>query len=127
MHGKHGAEPEAARAIDQVVALGRPNAKSSINEVHDAASTRIWREDPWGRRACELRDSTDDTLRDFASTLNDEDLVFDLRGEVVGSGFAWGRHGPNAPVKRCGDALIFAVLAPTKRPGFFGRMIGGAR
>jgi cell wall assembly regulator SMI1 len=113
--------------LDEVFALGRPSQKSAVDEVHDAASMRIWREDPWGKPAGDLRDAADASLREFAATLKEDDLVFDLRGEVVGSGFAWGRHGPDAPVKRHGDSLVFAVITPAKKPGFFGRLFGGSR
>jgi hypothetical protein len=110
--------------IDGILSLGRKGRTSAIREVRDAAPMRIWREDPWGTPASHLRDSTDETLRGFAAELKDDDAVFDLREQEVGSGFAWGRHRANDSCKRCGDDLVFAVLTPWKKPGFFQRAFG---
>lgn len=51
--------------------------------------------------------------------------MFDLREQIIGSGLAWGRHGPNNGVKRCGDELIFALLTPAKKAGSIKRAFGG--
>ncbi len=113
-----------AEFIEAVLSLGRPERTSAIDEVHDAASMRIWHEDPFGEPASSFATAGDPTLRAFASSLNPDDLVFDLRAQATGSGFAWGRHGPNSEVRRHGDELIFALPAPTKKPGFFARVFG---
>ncbi len=110
--------------IDQVLSLGRQDRTSAVDEVHDAASTRIWRDEPWGKRAADLHGSPDATVRQFIEQLNADDLVFDLREQVIGSGFAWGRNGPEANMKRCGDELVFALVTPPKRPSLFKRMFG---
>jgi cell wall assembly regulator SMI1 len=110
--------------IDGILSLGRKGRTSAVTEVRDAAPLRIWREDPWGIPASRLRDSTDATLRGFAAELKADDIVFDLREQHVGSGFAWGRHGSNGGCKRCRDDLVFAVLMPSKKPGFFQRAFG---
>ncbi len=116
---------DMATFIDEVFSLGRPDRKSAIDEVHDAASTRIWREEPWGKQASSLVNAPDETLCTFTKTSNADDLVVDLREQIVGSGFAWGRHGPNTGVKRYGAALVFAMLALAKKSGFFKRVFGG--
>lgn len=113
-----------AEFIDSVLSLGRPERTSAIDEVHDAASIRIWQEDPFGKPASSLATAGDPTLRAFASSLNPDDLVFDLRERATGSGFAWGRHGPNGDVRRNGHELIFSLPTPTKKPGIFARMFG---
>lgn len=114
---------DMASFFEQVFAKGR-KLPSALDDVHDDASIRIWLDNPGGRPAGELRGSEDPTLRDFAASLKDDDRVFDLREQVVGSGFAWGRHGPSAPLRRYRDALLFAVVTPASRPGFFGRLFG---
>lgn len=119
---------DMATFIDEVFALGRPDRRSTLDEVHDPALSRILDEDPWGRAAESLHDAGDETLSRFATELAAGDRVYDLRDQVVGSGFAWGAHGPDTETKRCGDELIFAVLTPAKkpqRPGFFKRLLGG--
>jgi hypothetical protein len=57
----------------------------------------------------EARSVPDPVLFAFAAKLPARFRVADLRNEKVGSGFAWGRGGPNADVLRGKVDLIFAV------------------
>jgi len=76
-------------------------------------------------KAAALRKSEDAALREFASTLKDDDLVADLREKKAGTGFAWNALGGDTIVKRHQTALLFGLTRP-ERKGFLRGMFGGS-
>jgi hypothetical protein len=92
----------------------------ALRFVHDEATAEIWRTDPWLTPQLQGNASEDATLREFANSLPERFQIADLRKAEIGSGFSWGKAGPNADVRRCGTELLFAV--EQKRPGFWSRV-----
>jgi hypothetical protein len=79
----------------------------------------------------EARQSGDPELRAFAEGLDQGALIADLREARIGSGFAWGRYGPQTQVQRAGSQLLFAITPPERARGaqrgvvgFFARPLG---
>ncbi len=68
------------------------------------------------------RDAADPELRAFARGLPDGMRLCDLRAARTGDGFAWGRGGPGAPLRRHGDLRLFACAPP--RPSLWRRLFG---
>lgn len=64
----------------------RPGEASALDQVY-ALSLDIWSQDRGIHRAAELRNCADPVLEAFASGLQDEDLIADLRERTIGSGF----------------------------------------
>jgi hypothetical protein len=113
-----------AAFLDDLFDMCRPDGKGHVDLVHDEAAARIWRDDPWARRASELDGTTDPALAAFLRTSNPDALVCDLRERTMGSGFAWGRFGPTTPVKRDADRLLFAVEPPPPKRSWLDRLLG---
>jgi cell wall assembly regulator SMI1 len=90
-----------------------PPRKSAIDDVHDDRLFQVWRNNPGALTRDECLRSRDDHLRAFSAQLDAFFLVIDLRNAVVGSGFSWGRYGPNTVVRRYGTFSIFAYQRPT--------------
>jgi len=109
--------------LEELFNLFRPGRASALVEVY-RISLDIWCHDRGLRKVAEVRNSPDPTLRVFAGGLQAGAYVADLRSRVLGSGFAWGRFGPDTVVKRHGPDLLFAVERPERR-GLFQRLVGG--
>jgi hypothetical protein len=82
----------------------------------------VWKENPGTLTVAEAA-SGDATLASFASSLEPEFTVIDLRTAPVGMGFSWGRFGPTTVVRRHGEERVFAYGADrSQRRGFLGRI-----
>ena len=103
--------PDLARFIEQVFESGRPDRKSQLDSVSKAATSRIWSDDPYLLDLGASRISSDPVLAEFSKHLPEMFRVADLRALEIGSGFAWGRAGANAEIRRCGPELLFGVEA----------------
>lgn len=112
--------PNLASFIEQVFDLGRPGRKSQLGSVTKTAAHRIWRDDPYLLDLGASRASSDSALAEFAKQLPETFRLADLRALEIGSGFAWGRGGPNSAIKRYGSELVFGV--ETKKP-FLSRLL----
>lgn len=106
--------PDLARFIEQVFELGRPERKSQLDSVSKTAASRIWSNDPYLLDLGASRISSDPALAEFSKHLPESFRVADLRALAVGSGFAWGRAGANAEIRRYGSELLFGVEAAKK-------------
>jgi SMI1/KNR4 family protein SUKH-1 len=92
--------------------LGRRNATSAVGHVHDSVVFEIWKRNPGLVPVPEARGSDDRELRTFAEQLDERALIADLRDTRIGSGFSWGRYGPDTLVQRDGPPLLFAITPP---------------
>jgi cell wall assembly regulator SMI1 len=101
--------PHLAGSIEQVFDLGRPERKSQLDSVSKTAAHRIWSDDPYLLDLGPSRASSDSALAEFSKQLPQTFRVADLRALQIGSGFAWGRGGPNSAIKRYGSELLFGV------------------
>lgn len=70
-----------------------------------------------------LRDGSDPILRKFAATLNEDDLIADLRAKRSGTGFPWDLFGLDTEVRRFGTELAFALIKP-QRKGLLRELLG---
>jgi hypothetical protein len=81
-------------------------------ELAKQAATEIWTRDPWLKS---LEDSEKDPeVLSFAKLLPPNCQIADLRSRNIGSGFSWGRHGPNSEIRRNGALLMFGVCPKPK-------------
>jgi hypothetical protein len=103
--------PNLAGFIEQVFDLGRPEKKSQLDFVRRTATRRIWNDDPYLLDLRASRLSADSALAAFSKQLPPTFRVADLRALEIGSGFAWGRGGPNSAIKRYSSELLFGVEA----------------
>jgi len=110
--------------LDEVLSMGRPDRRSLLDFVHDEAAGRVYASDDDGRPAHALANDPDPALREFASTLEPDDMVFDLRARACGTGLAWGRHSSEPKLRRHGAELIFAVETPAAPRGLWSRLRG---
>ena len=92
----------------------------ALRHIHDRVADEIWRSDPWITSLDEARGSLDDKLRVFAESVSAGFHIVDLRRTEIGSGFSWGKAGPDADLRRCGTELLFAIQ--DRRPGFWERL-----
>lgn len=109
--------------LGQVLNPGGSNTENTLDYVRNAATTRIWKDDPWLVSVQVARRSQDRTVSKFAEQLPDNYRVADLRLKKIGSGFSWGKGGPTTDIRRIGTELVFGV--EQKAPGFFSRIFSG--
>jgi hypothetical protein len=112
--------------LREVVAMWRPDAPSTIDQVHEEDVHRIWREHPGTLTPAEATTGGDAVLAAFAATLPVAARIADLRNAHLGEGFAWGRFGPRTELRRAGRERIWAMIPPASKPGRFGRWFGRA-
>lgn len=104
----------------QVLEPALSSPTRALRHVHDRATTEIWRSDPWITSRQDARVSEDPVLRNFAESVPEGFHIADLRKGEIGSGFSWGKAGPDTEIRRCGSELLFAF--EEKRPGFWKRL-----
>jgi len=109
-----------ASFLDQVLNPGVTDSTNTLDYVRNAATTRIWRDDPWLVSVQDARLAQDSAVSRFAAQLPENFCVADLRSVKVGSGFSWGKAGANADMRRNGSELVFGV--EQKTPGFLSRI-----
>ncbi len=107
--------------LTEVLRFANTPHASEIDDIHETAASRIWRENPGAVPAPQLRQAADPVLRSFAGSLSDAFLIVDLRTAAPGDGFSWGRYGPKSKVVRYENQLLFAYESKTKWQRFLGR------
>jgi hypothetical protein len=113
--------PDLTTFLLQVLQPEETVPKHALEHIRTVSAKRIWKEDPWLVSVEEARRAQNPTLATFARQLPDTFRVADLRAKEIGSGFSWGRAGPDAEVRRNGADLIFGV--EQKAPGFLRRLL----
>jgi hypothetical protein len=94
--------------IQEMLRLANPPYESELDFVHEDAVRRVWAENPDMLTVDTCRNSSDRALREFAGSLDESYLIYDMRHPSLGDGFSWGRYGPRTLVKRFGEERIFA-------------------
>jgi hypothetical protein len=94
--------------IKEIFRLETRPWKSEIDDVHEALSNRIWRQNPAVLSHSECLNSSDLELKAFAATLDESWQFIDLRSARIGDGFSWGRYGPKTRLARFGEKRMFA-------------------
>jgi hypothetical protein len=100
-----------AHADELLQQLQRPPAQSDLGAALEAWTHRIYRENPDVLSYAQALQG-DDELKHFAQPLSAEWEFVDLRGAQPGSGFSWGRYGPETKVLRHSRLPIVAVEIP---------------
>lgn len=106
--------------LDQVLNPSESDSDSTLDYVRNAATTRIWKDDPWLVPVRDARLAPDALVSKFAEQLPENFFIADLRLKEIGSGFSWGKAGADAGLRRDGAELLFGV--EQKRPGFLSRI-----
>jgi len=117
---------DLAQYVHQVLAVGRSDDAQELDEVATHASLRIWREDPDLIDVVAARQSADPMLSKFAAELPDAYRIADLRNAGRGTGFTWGRNGPQTDVRRFDSELLFGI-EPKRGGSFINRVLGRKR
>ena len=107
--------------LKEVLRFANPPHASEINDVHEQAATQIWADNPGAIPASQLRASADPDISAFVAQLSDAWFVVDLRAGITGSGFSWGRFGPQTKVVRYRHELLFAYEGKTRWQRWFCR------
>ncbi len=107
--------PNLAHFVRELVLMNVPPHRSAVDDVHEDRLFHVWRKNPGTMTLAAALASTDPVLHAFASTLNENFTLVDLRDPKVGMGFSWGRYGPQTIVRRHGKVPIFAYAAPKTR------------
>ena len=107
--------PTVDAFVRDLVAMPPDDPRSPIDQVHEGAVNRIWRDHPGVITQRDALGSDDSVLREFAVTLPPDAMISDLRAAHMGDGFAWGRYGPRTTNLRCGTERIWAVVRPPHR------------
>jgi cell wall assembly regulator SMI1 len=113
---------DLASFLYQVLNPGGRDSEGALEYVRNTATSRIWRDDPWLVSVQDARMAQDTIGSKFAERLPDNFRVTDLRSMKVGSGFSWGKAGPNADIRRNGAELVFGI--EQKPAGFLRRIFG---
>ncbi|HKV23082.1 MAG TPA: SMI1/KNR4 family protein [Candidatus Acidoferrum sp.] len=95
--------------ISQVLDAENTEPRDALRYVRGEAVKIIWRDDPWLVPVRDARVSQDSVVSQFAEHLPEGFGVADLRPAGFGSGFSWGKAGPNAEVRRHGAELVFGI------------------
>jgi hypothetical protein len=101
----------------------QPPYESETTRVRDEGMV-IWKSNPHVMDFDEAVARRDDLVPRFARELGKEWQFIDLRNVPSGSGFSWGRYGPETEVRRFGDEPIFAYRKPEAKSflsGLFGK------
>lgn len=110
--------------IEHVHDFGKKRNKSNLDIIHEKVVMNIWSKDNGFIELEKARQSNDETLKSFASSLQDNYVIADLRNKPNQSGFAWGKFGPNIDkAKRHETELIWGIEKPTKK-SFFTKLFG---
>jgi hypothetical protein len=110
--------------LDQVLNPGEGDSKNTLYYVWNAATSLVWKTDPWLVSVRDAQLVPDAALSQFAEQLPQTFCVADLRSKEIGSGFSWGKAGPNTDIRRAGAELLFGV--EQKAPSFLKRIFSRA-
>jgi hypothetical protein len=116
---------DLASFLSQVLNPGGSDSEKTLDYVRNAATTRIWKDDPWLVSVRDARLVPDTVVSKFAEQLPENFCVADLRSKEVGRGFSWGKAGPNTDIRRNGAELLFGV--EQKPPSFLKRVLTRSR
>ncbi|WWL67609.1 SMI1/KNR4 family protein [Burkholderia pseudomallei] len=85
-------------------------------------ASRVWGDGSSGIQVNDARNSPDTLVSSFASDLSDNFEIYDLRFNKAGSGFAWGRSGPDTDCRRLNTQLLFGVEKVVPKKGFLQKL-----
>lgn len=119
-----------AEFLQHLHEYGMDMRKSSIDIVHEIVVNDIWNREDGLITRDEAKYSNDEELAAFAAQLPYNYYIGDLRNKPIGSGFAWGKFGPNVrSVIRHREGYLWGIekKAPRTFGGGGGRGGGGFR
>lgn len=90
--------------VQQILSIG----KSAV-ALTEVAIGKIWHEDPFLQGVESAAQGSDPVLRRFAELVPRDFKIADLRAKQPGTGFSWGKRGPETKVRRFESELLFAI------------------
>jgi len=115
--------PSLEHFLEELIKMERPPHRSAIDDVHEDRLFDVWRKNPGVMSHEQCLHSADPALAAFAGQLDPAFQIIDLRKGEIGSGFSWGRYGPQTIIKRFGALPLFAYCPPP-RQSLFKRLFG---
>lgn len=110
--------------IEHVNDFGKNGKKSNLDIIHEKVVMDIWNKENGLVELESAKQSNDNTLKEFASSLTDNFVIADLRNKPNQTGFAWGKFGSNIDkVKRHDTELIWGIEKQVKK-GFLSKLFG---
>ena len=106
------------------MAFGPPPYRDLIGDATHDRVYDICSKNPFALSRPSCAEGNDAELRAFASELDETFQIFDLRNPQVGMGFTWNLGLGPVNTKRFGEAAIFAVRNPPRKPGLLNRLFG---
>ncbi|HMG71515.1 MAG TPA: SMI1/KNR4 family protein [Gemmatimonadaceae bacterium] len=110
--------------IRDVLTMIEPPFKGPIDEAHEGAVDRVWKENPGIFPVSQAIASMDPELNAFGRSLPSEAFVADLRRARLGDGFSWGRFGPRTKLFRHGESSVFAYASVPAKNRFITWLTG---
>ena len=107
--------------ITDIIRFSNPPHQGDLDEVQEKYSMTIWKNNPNVLSYHSCINSTDKSLKEFATMLDETYQIIDLRNPRLGDGFSWGRYGPRTVIKRHKEERLFAYQV---RKSFFQRLFG---
>lgn len=102
--------------IEQIDFHGKNVNESNLDiiyEIHEKIVMDIWEEENGFIELENAKKSDDNSLKNFALSLQDNFVIADLRNKPIKSGFAWGKFGFNIEnAKRHETELIWGIEKP---------------
>ncbi|MDF9833315.1 cell wall assembly regulator SMI1 [Ereboglobus sp. PH5-5] len=115
--------PSISSFLIEVFRLFTAPHESLINDIHEDRLFEVWKRNPDVIEYADACASSDESICDFARTLNAKSKIVDLRNAKVGMGFSWGRYGPKTKLHRYKHEHIFAYEKPPSA-GFLTKLFG---
>ena len=86
---------DLAEFLEQINELGKKPELSTLSIFLERTTRRIYNQEDGFVELAAARGSEDVVLREFATSLPEDFVVADLRGQPIQTGFAWGKYGPD--------------------------------
>ena len=100
--------------VNEVFKMFVPPHENLVDDVRQDRLFDVWRKNPGVIAHTDAVASADPDIRTFASGLDSNFELIDLRDAQIGMGLSWDRYGPNTEVRRFGLKPIFAYRRPEK-------------
>lgn len=108
--------PSIGHFLHEVFKLYVPPHASLVDDVHEDRLFDVWGTNPGVLTPSAALGAGDEVLGEFATTLDDDFELVDLRAAPVGMGFSWGRYGPRTELRRHRYHRVFAYRRPPRPP-----------
>jgi hypothetical protein len=115
---------DLAEFIKHVDEFGKQGSQSHLDTIHEKTVMDIWSINNGFIDVEQAKNSSDTTLKNFATQLPDNFVVADLRKKPNGAGFAWGKFGPNIDNAIRHETELLWGFESQKKKGLFSKLFG---